>query len=76
VSDSDNLQRHALECMRLAADCKQLAGDVHSPALQSHFLRMARVWTIRAVRGYPDQELGGLTEPTRGLRESRPSALQ
>ena len=52
MSDSDNLRRHALESMRLAADCKQLAGDVHNPALQSHFLRMAKIWTTQAVRGY------------------------
>jgi hypothetical protein len=50
VSESDNLRRHALECMRLAADCMQLLGDVHNPALQHHFLRMARVWTTRAER--------------------------
>jgi hypothetical protein len=60
VSESDDLQKHALECMRLAADCMQLVGDVHSPTLQRHFLRMARVWTTRAERGpgrgYPDQE--------------------
>jgi hypothetical protein len=51
VSESDNLRKHALECMRLAADCMQLAGDVHSPTLQSHFLRMARVWPTLADRG-------------------------
>ena len=32
MSDSDNLRKHALECMRLAADCMQLAGDAPSPA--------------------------------------------
>jgi hypothetical protein len=61
VSESDNLRKHALECMRLAADCMELAGDVHSPTLQSHFLRMARVWSAQADRGprrrYPEQEL-------------------
>jgi len=51
MSDSDNLRKHALECMRLAADCMQLAGDAPSPALQSHFLRMARVWTTLADQG-------------------------
>jgi len=29
----------------------QLAGDAPSPALQSHFLRMAHVWTAIAERG-------------------------
>jgi hypothetical protein len=61
VSESDNFRKHALECMRLAADCMQLAGDVHTPALQSHCLRMARVWTTLADRGpsadTPGQEL-------------------
>jgi hypothetical protein len=51
VSESDNLRKHALECMRLATDCMQLVGDVHSPTLRSHFLRMARVWRILANRG-------------------------
>ena len=51
MSESDNSRKHALECIRLAADCMQLAGDVHSPALQSHFVRMARVWSDLAVRG-------------------------
>jgi hypothetical protein len=62
VSDSDNLRRHALESVRLAADCKQLAGDVHSPALQSHFLRMAKIWTAQAVRRYPDQKVIGFSK--------------
>ena len=48
MPDSDYLRKHALECMRLASDCMQLVGDVSSPALQSHFLRMARVWSERA----------------------------
>jgi len=44
----------------------QLAGDLQDPALQSHFVRMARVWSDLAVRGpnadtrtesgYPDSE--------------------
>jgi hypothetical protein len=51
VSDTDYSKRHALECLRLAADCMQLVGDVDHPALQSHFLRMAREWTSLAVQG-------------------------
>jgi hypothetical protein len=51
MSESDNLRKYALECMRLASDCKQLAGDADSSALRSHFLRMTTVWTTRAVRG-------------------------
>ena len=51
MSESDNLRRHELECVRLAADCMQLVGDVRSPTLQRHFLGMARFWTARAERG-------------------------
>ena len=66
VSESDYSRKHALECLRLASDCMQLAGDVQDPALQSHFVRMVGVWSDLAVRGpnadartesgYPDSE--------------------
>ncbi len=45
------LRKRALECLRLAADCEQLARDVRSPRLQSHFHRMAKVWPALADRG-------------------------
>jgi hypothetical protein len=51
VPESDNSRKHKLECTRLAADCMQLVGDVRSPALQSHFLRTAQVWSDLADRG-------------------------
>jgi hypothetical protein len=51
VSESDNSRKHALECLRLEADCMQLAGVVHGPALQTHFVRMAREWSSLAVQG-------------------------
>lgn len=51
MSEPVNRREHELECMRLAASCMQLAGDVQSPALQSHFVRMAREWSSLAVQG-------------------------
>jgi hypothetical protein len=51
VAETDYSRKHALECIRLAADSMQLAADVQNPALQSHFVRMATVWSDRAVRG-------------------------
>jgi hypothetical protein len=51
VSKSDYLRKHELECTRLAAECMQLVGDVHSPTLQRHFLEMASVWTTQAEHG-------------------------
>jgi hypothetical protein len=49
VSKADRLRKR--ECLRLAADCMQLAGDVHGPALQSHFLRMVKAWPIPVQAG-------------------------
>lgn len=48
---SDSLRRRELECLRLAADCMQLAGAVRSSVLQAHFIRMARLWPILARQG-------------------------
>lgn len=49
--DSEQLRKHALACLRLEAECMQLAGDAPDPRSQSHFLRMARVWFAMAVSG-------------------------
>ena len=60
--DPEQSRKHALECLRLEADCMQLAGDAPDPNSQSHFLWMARVWFAMAVsgpRGNSGQELPG-----------------
>jgi hypothetical protein len=57
VSNSDNLRKHELECLRLASDCMQLADSVESPTLQQRFLRMATVWAAHA-----DRDLGADTQ--------------
>jgi hypothetical protein len=44
VSEADNVQKHELTCMRLAAECKGLAADVPTPGLRAHFLRIASMW--------------------------------
>ena len=51
MSESDYLRKHALECLRLSADCMQLVGDVRSPTLQRHYLEMAKAWTREAEDG-------------------------
>jgi hypothetical protein len=51
VSKPEQLRKHALECLRLEADCWQLAGDARNPNVQSHFVRMARVWSGLAISG-------------------------
>jgi len=40
-----NVQRYALLCLRLAAECRGLAVDAPEPDLRTHFLRMASLWT-------------------------------
>jgi hypothetical protein len=40
-----NVQKYALLCRRLAAECSDLAADVPEPDLRAHFLRMASMWT-------------------------------
>jgi hypothetical protein len=45
------LQRHALECLRLQADCMELAGVARSSNVQSHFVSMARFWGTLAASG-------------------------
>jgi hypothetical protein len=40
-----NVQKYALMCERLAAECRGLAADVPEPDLRAHFLRMASSWT-------------------------------
>jgi hypothetical protein len=63
MSKPDNQRKHDLECLRLAADCQQLASDVHSPVLQLRFRRMAKVWTNLTEREpAPDTEIGVKTD--------------
>jgi len=47
MSDLD-IQKYAVMCMRLAAECIALAADVPEPDLRVHFLGMASKWTALA----------------------------
>lgn len=49
--ESDSSPKHSLECLRLEADCRQLAFETDRPDLASHFVRMARVWAGLAESG-------------------------
>jgi hypothetical protein len=48
VSEPDDFRRSALECLRLAADCLQLAHSTENPDLKAHFTEAARIWTSLA----------------------------
>ncbi len=45
------LQKHALECLRLQAECMQLSKVALSRDLQSHFVAMAQFWGALAASG-------------------------
>jgi hypothetical protein len=55
--EAKQLQNHDLECLRLQADCMQLAGAARSPNVQSHFVAMARFWGTLAA-SEPDSDAG------------------
>jgi hypothetical protein len=44
VSDYNSPQKHALLCLRLAAECRDLAAGVSTPELRARALRMADMW--------------------------------
>ena len=60
MTKSNQANIYSLECLRLEADCRELAWNVRSPLLQSHFIRMARTWSAVAVSG-PDSHAGKAT---------------
>jgi hypothetical protein len=51
VSDQQAHRKFALECLRMKAECMQLAGDAATPELQRHFLDQAAAWGEMADRG-------------------------
>lgn len=50
MSESDRVQKDALTCLRLAAECRGLATVAPTPDLRAHFLRMANMWAKLALR--------------------------
>ena len=57
MTKSDYSREHVLMCLRLAAECNNLAGD---PAMPNHrradYLRIASMWMELAVS--PPQQIG------------------
>jgi hypothetical protein len=44
-ADQESARKHELACLRMAADCMHLVGQVLNPDLQRHFLELARQLT-------------------------------
>gem|GEM_PF-1819706 len=42
---SSHVQKYALACLRLAAECSDLAADAPAPEQRAHFRRIASAWT-------------------------------
>ena len=42
--EAKQLRKHALECLRLQADCMEMAGIAYGHNVQSHFVSMAEFW--------------------------------
>ena len=68
MSESNYAQKHALLCLRLAAECRDLAAAASTPELRARVLRMAHLWAELAeqpaveiipddARGDPEQDL-------------------
>jgi hypothetical protein len=57
VFEAKQLRKHALECLRLQADCMELATVAHCSNMQSHFVFMAEFWGNLAVSG-PNSKAG------------------
>jgi hypothetical protein len=47
-TDREAGRKHELACLRMAADCMQLVGEIRTPDLQRHFLELARLLTAAA----------------------------
>jgi hypothetical protein len=54
--------KYALECLRLESECRQLAIQTANADLQSHFVRMAGVWSALAEDGPVATEAGNTNQ--------------
>ena len=44
MSESEHARKHSLLCLRLAAECRDLAAAASTPELRARVLRMADMW--------------------------------
>ena len=44
MSESEYARKHSLLCLRLAAECRDLAAAASTPELRARVLRMADMW--------------------------------
>jgi hypothetical protein len=63
VPESDYARKHSLLCLRLAADCRDLAAIASTPELRARVLQMADVWEELAVDAVEITPDGNQTDP-------------
>lgn len=51
MTEQQSPRNYSLQCLRLAADCTQLAGNVEGVTLQRQLHQMANIWTALAEYG-------------------------
>jgi hypothetical protein len=60
VSESDYARKHSLQCLRLAAECRDLAAMASKTEMWARLLRMADIWEELAdqpaVEIIPDED--------------------
>ena len=56
MAEQEAHRKYALECLRMKAECMQLASEAATPELQRHFLGQAEIWAEMAERG-PDANI-------------------
>ena len=44
MSESEHARKHSLLCLRLAAECRDLAAAASTPELRARVLRMVDMW--------------------------------
>ena len=44
MCESSYIRKHALLCLRLAAECRGIAAEVQESELRAHFLHIASMW--------------------------------
>ena len=62
MSVSEDLRKRQLECLRLAAELRQLASETSDPDLKAQFHRTAAMWSSQADQDDLEDGMSGSTE--------------
>jgi hypothetical protein len=74
VSESDYARKHSLLCLRLAAECPDMAAAASTPELRARVLRMADTWEESRISPLLRSHQTA-TKPTRSTISTEPPRL-